>query len=188
MRYTPSPLIGGPLLLACLLFVVGCRSGAHYMTADDQFILADNATSQFVEEQMDAGGSRGARQLVFLASLKNDTGTEIGPGLEHGWDAVIKRLTRSGLFRVLDRQRTEIALEDAGLDRYDFESIVSTDRRPQVLEKLGKLGIHPDYILWGRYTSAYDAGGGPHRYGFSLRGVDIRTGELISIASTESRR
>lgn len=117
----------------------------------------------------------GKRMLLCFVDIENMSAEELADNREAMYEEIDTIIVNSKAYTNVSRRYVEAALRATGLR---VEEIFLGDGRKKFMSVLGKEGITPDYLMWGKVTSLSTEGTNrrEREYLLTLELVDAKTG------------
>jgi hypothetical protein len=147
------------------------------------------AAEEIIQTHAAQRGTEGPRPLVAFAGVENRSQWALGATSEAAYEEVETRFVNSGLFRMISGRQVDEARRASGLTR--VSQLFLPEFREPYMRVLGDMGLTPDYLMWGVFTSLDDqtgARGVGSDYRFTLEVINAQTGETVYKSTAESVR
>lgn len=102
------------------------------------------------------------------------------------YDRIQESFVNSGLYRMMSMRMVDAARAEAGITQPD--DLFLEKYRTAFMEAVGKNGLSPDYLIWGKMTTQSSQITGnvrERRYRMSVEMIDAETGIIVAQESGE---
>ena len=189
----------GLIFVACtigaLVVLAGCRApkgrikdpdegslvGARTAGAATYNQLVANTTAKLLETHAKRRSYPG-KMLICFVGVENKSAEELGANKEALYESIDTVIVNSGIYHNISKRFVDAALRETGIRT---EQIFLAAGRQSFMSVLGREGLTPDYLLWGKLTTLSTAGSKvrEREYQLTMEMVDANSG-LIDAKET----
>lgn len=183
------------LLVAGLL--AGCGPQARVKGSEEGSLVGSKKAGAETYNQLvgrtvekllaDRDVAQGKRMVLCFVDIENMSAEELADNREAMYEEIDTIVVNSKAFTNVSRRYVEAALRASGLRA---EEIFLGNGRQKFMSVLGKEGITPDYLMWGKVTSLSTDGENrrEREYLLTLELVDAKTGITEAKKSDKVRK
>ena len=165
----------------------GSLVGAKKAGAATYNQLIEQTTQKLLDEHKARAKERTSKMLICFIDVENRSAEELGENKEAIYELIDTVIIESGTYANVSRRYVDAALRETGLRA---DEIFLAKGRSKFMAVLGREGVVPEYLLWGKTTTLSTGGSeiNEREYMLTMEMVDAKTGMVDAKKTARVRK